>query len=137
MERKSKLSLTRYYEKPRNRQYNNNCALKPTIAENIDFMQFSKLASKNWARSQTFFVFQKAFILCLLAIGAVSGDVSHILQGGSNGYDYPVPSVGLPEPENNYLPPVVAPPPQCPPGTYGQYPNCQRPRELSIKAVKY
>ncbi len=42
-------------------------------------------------------------IVCLLAIGAVYGDVSH-LQGGSNGYDYPVPSVKFPEPENNYLP---------------------------------
>lgn len=62
-----------------------------------------------------------------MAFGAVSADVSHILQGGGNGYDYPVPAVKFPEPESNYLPPQ-----ECPPGTFGQYPNCQRPQPRKL-----
>ncbi|KAJ6642922.1 hypothetical protein Bhyg_07878 [Pseudolycoriella hygida] len=87
------------------------------------------------------------------AFAVVSADVSH-LQGGANGYNYPpnpqpsfqdTPSVEpqqieyLPpqeEPVNQYIPPAP-PAPQCPPGTYGQYPNCQSPPEPQCPAGTY
>lgn len=71
--------------------------------KNIDFLRRFKFL---FILNKKILVFQKVFIVCLLAIGAVSADVSH-LQGGSDGYDYPVPSVRLAEPDNNYLPPVA------------------------------
>lgn len=56
--------------------------------------------------------FKKIFLLCLTAIAAVSGDVSHLLQGGSNGYNYQQPQQPQydqpqqpQQPQNSYLPP--------------------------------
>ncbi|KAJ6635504.1 hypothetical protein Bhyg_14090 [Pseudolycoriella hygida] len=84
----------------------------------------------------------KTFIICLAAIAAVSADVSHLLQGGNNGYNYPQPphheDHNHGTPTNNYLPPSPQPQPQpqqCPPGTFGQYPNCQGPAPPPRKSL--